>query len=227
MKPHILLINPITKRTDEIHNFFSKMKEFDTKIVRSIEQAQHYLQKNSTNLVVLYIEKLSFRVLDAINLVRKDDFPALCLSENISAKYIEWADEYSNLMLLPFPAKKKEIIAISEKLIFSNKAYQRRHQRFDTNQSTRINHITNGFNSIGEIRNLSKTGALITLKDEELFQTGDLVRLDIPLEAINKEHNLHAKIVWKSEESMLRDKVELGVQFIQTDEVYKHLLAGI
>ena len=71
---------------------------------------------------------------------------------------------------------------------------------------------------IADLKNLSRSGACIewARSDFEL-QPGDLVRMNIPLSSLQKNHNLSGEIVWRENKSS-------GLYFLDADRIFEKLL---
>jgi hypothetical protein len=98
---------------------------------------------------------------------------------------------------------------------------QRKDERFSVKQFATLESYNSDFKVETVVTNISKSGMRITGELSGL-QTGDLLRLHMQFEEINKERQMSAKIVWIKIEG---DKMsEAGLQFVSQKDVYRYLL---
>ena len=88
-----------------------------------------------------------------------------------------------------------------------------RAQRFSTRERASLEVYGRPGTVIGDLRNLSASGACIEWTQENVeIKEGDLVRMTVFLKALNRKHNLSAEVVWRSGNRS-------GVNFINADQV--------
>jgi hypothetical protein len=76
------------------------------------------------------------------------------------------------------------------------------------------------------MKNLSATGAYLEWEKSLLdFKVGDLIRMRIHLNSLNRSHSISAEIRWISENP--EDQKGVGVQFIRSDEVISKLISRL
>jgi hypothetical protein len=86
-------------------------------------------------------------------------------------------------------------------------------QRFSTRERASLEIYGKPGTIIGDLRNLSASGACIEWSHEGVgIKQGDLVRMTVFLKALNRRHNLSAEVVW-------REGNRSGLTFINADQV--------
>ncbi len=66
---------------------------------------------------------------------------------------------------------------------------------------------------IGQLKNISKTGAFLELKSGEAAPTtGEVLHITIHLFSIGKTHTVHGEVIWKKNNAF-------GVHFVRKDQL--------
>jgi hypothetical protein len=95
----------------------------------------------------------------------------------------------------------------------------RKSQRFETQEKASVEVYGRAVNITADVRNISKTGACLENSSGYFdLDKGDLIRLTIFLNEVNREHNVSAEVVW-------RLGSRAGVAFIAPEQVIEKLSA--
>ncbi len=121
------------------------------------------------------------------------------------------------------PYEREELLGILRKIARNNLVRQRVFRRFKTLQNTKLQSYMKEDASDAVIHNLSRGGAYIEGGSLSHFKVGELVKLHVNLNEVDKNYAVPARVVWLNEPE---DKTTtgVGVEFVPNDEVYKYLL---
>ncbi|MAE73233.1 MAG: hypothetical protein CL675_04005 [Bdellovibrionaceae bacterium] len=149
------------------------------------------------------------------------DRPILVLSQKVftSAEVIKTRQ----IHMLETPFTDRDIVATVNKLLTNPNSPAQRHKRFTTSQDVRIEAMVSGVMTTSQMLNLSKGGAYIELDELAGWNEGELVRLNIPMKDLNKNHTMHGRVVWTTARHKKSGKPGLGLEFVPNDDVYRLL----
>ena len=133
-----------------------------------------------------------------------------------------------NVTFLEKPYDTKDLVGISRKHIFAAQVRQRVFRRYRTNQKTIVERYTKEDSKEGTVLNLSKGGAYVEGEFENL-DVGELLRLQINLNEVDREYTMPARVIWKvgRENALNQTNTGIGVEFVRSDEVYKYLMNSV
>ena len=128
-----------------------------------------------------------------------------------------------NVHFIERPYEKEDLLGILRKIAKNNLVRQRVFRRFRTLQNTKLQSYMKDDAADGVIHNLSRGGAYIEGGSLAHFRVGELVKLHVNLNEMDKNYAVPARVVWLNE---IKDKTQTGVglEFVRNDEVYKFLL---
>lgn len=90
--------------------------------------------------------------------------------------------------------------------------------RYPTNEKAAVEIYGKTGTSLARLKNISRSGACIEwMQPDFAVQPGDLVRMTVKLNALNKSHNLSAEVVWK-------DGNTSGITFLTSDQVFERII---
>jgi|JI6StandDraft_1071083.scaffolds.fasta_scaffold173155_2 hypothetical protein len=91
--------------------------------------------------------------------------------------------------------------------------------RYATQETAHIEVYGQLGHTMGEMRNVSKTGALLKIPSaSKTLALGDVVHVTVHLHSLRKTHFLHAEVVWNIGESF-------GIQFVRKDNLLEKVLS--
>lgn len=96
-------------------------------------------------------------------------------------------------------------------------------RRYSTFQPLKIESLSGGSGVNSFMTNLSLGGAYCICEGEALVTKGELVRLKVSLGEVDRQHNMHAKVVWKKTDQET-GQTGLGLQFISEQDMYRQLI---
>lgn len=92
-------------------------------------------------------------------------------------------------------------------------------ERFGTSEHAVIEVYGKRSRVFSKMRNLSHTGALFELSDPTYIpQKGDLIKISVHLDTLNRTRDMNAEVVWSNE-------AQMGVQFISEDTVISRMIS--
>lgn len=90
--------------------------------------------------------------------------------------------------------------------------------RYQTKERASLEIYGKGGTVIGDLKNLSTTGACLEWTDESVeLREGDLVRMTVVLRALKRRHNLSAEVVWV-------EGKRTGLNFIKYEDVLDRMI---
>lgn len=91
-------------------------------------------------------------------------------------------------------------------------------KRYNAHAKVRCQKYGNSNDSLMMLENISKTGARLNLVSPMTdFTKGDILRLEIDLDSIQRVRVVNAEVIWSNAGAV-------GVSFVQPDKVYSKLL---
>ncbi|MBL7670578.1 MAG: PilZ domain-containing protein [Bdellovibrionaceae bacterium] len=91
--------------------------------------------------------------------------------------------------------------------------------RYPTRETAHIEIFGQLGHIMGNLKNVSKTGALVELPDSTRALThGDVVHMTIHLFSLKKTHIVHAEVIWNSGSSV-------GLQFVKKDQILEKMFS--
>ncbi|MCB0407796.1 MAG: PilZ domain-containing protein [Bdellovibrionales bacterium] len=151
-------------------------------------------------------------------------YPILVLSENIDMKAMKGSVANDKIHFLERPFEYKALKGITLKLMQSRNLPQQMFKRFKTNQPLSIESYSTGEQMESSMFNLSVGGAYFEAEKKPSASIGDLVKLQVNLNDVDKSHMMNARIVWTTRKGAYSGGYGVGVKFVRNEEIYKQLL---
>lgn len=220
-----LVISPQNPFQKEFRKFMNSLEGVHLTMVDNIEAAKTKIHYNRPQVLLVHITKITAASLKGVEQIRSPfDLPVILFTNSLKEDDLTKIKGMKNYYILGRPYLSRDVLGIAFKMAHNEVPEQQLHRRYMTNQFTNMQGIDTTNNSEGSITNLSVSGAKIKLKTKVKWEEGDIIKLEIPLNKIRKNHQVHAKVVWV--EDLERDN-EVGVEFIASDDVYTHLLGSV
>lgn len=151
--------------------------------------------------------------------------PIMLLAKITDASLMDRFTDLHNVTIIEKPYDNKDLQGIAIKYLKDVKVAQRRHRRFETQQSALLESYTRDFNAHSVIANISKGGAQIVGQLDQLTK-GDLLRVSIELDQLQKNRTMSAEVVWTEGDVGSHERLA-GLRFISKAQVYDTLLNGV
>lgn len=229
MKHKILLIS---KPSYEQRQLISKLDSdpgLDTIVCHTSEDSIKRLKRQHVDLLILNIDQFDFKKIRIAENLRHlgFDFPLLTLANSIALDAYLKIDEIPNTVLLEKPFANQTLLGLAHKLINGEAVKQQIYRRFNTNQNVRIEVYPEGELVDSTMTNLSKGGAKFTLNKEALVHIGDVVRVNVSLNQVHRKYDMHGQVIWHKQKQNDKESNELGIKFLNGDEIYSNLMYSV
>lgn len=195
---------------------------FDEKTALSI------VQNRAIHLLAYETNEFSEKDLDFTMSLKRAGFnaPTLVLSEKVGPdKLIDTGDQ--KLFFLGKPFDEKAFVGVAKKLMVSRTLVQQKHKRYPTLQSAILETFLSGEMLPSQICNLSAGGAYCEFLGKIGVSVGDLVKLKIRLQEVNRDYVMNAKVVWLTRNGSSIGGIGVGVKFIKYDDIYRQLMEKV
>lgn len=181
------------------------------------------------HLVIFNLKNFDYKKVELSKQLRADghDIPLIALADNTDSATLLEIESLQKTVVLQKPYNNKDLSGLVKKLVFGNDVGQQIHRRFRTNQTAHLEIYPTGQKLSSHIFNLSHSGAYIEVPQEASFNTGDMVKLNVRLHQINRQHKMHAEVIWVDEHINFNDGRAVGIRFLDKDEVYSHMLENL
>lgn len=133
----------------------------------------------------------------------------------------------NRIHLLLKPVTDKDLLGLTRKLIHAKKIPQQIFKRFRTEQSVKVEPLLKGESFASKMFNLSKGGAYFEFAGELALAAGDLLRLHIPLADVSRSHTMNGRVVWTTRQGRYTGQGGVGVRFLNSKDIHRHLLEKI
>ena len=133
----------------------------------------------------------------------------------------------NRMYVLPRPLDEKNLAGVIRKMLLLRQIPQQRHTRFSTDTTSIIEFPLTGDELNTKLFNLSQSGAYVEFENKPPVSVGDMVRVKVSLNELNKDHHIPAKVVWFSRRGPANGGFGVGLQFVQEAEYYHQMLARI
>jgi Tfp pilus assembly protein PilZ len=151
---------------------------------------------------------------------KRVDTNVLILAGKLGFEHFFEHRERKGIHLLEKPFDDADMMSIAKKLLQNPSLQQQKFKRYSTEVSSRIEGLLTKQSQPAVMRNLSRGGAFIELKDRPQFHVGDLVRLHIELSDVDRKYSLSGRVVWETDRTKSTGQPGFGMEFVQTQEMY-------
>lgn len=221
----ILVHSPSRAEGETIKNMLEKHLPFSVALSMEKIQLEDDLMSRSTHLLIFNTRKFFEPELEFIKRIKEEhsfDQPILASCDKVRfANFMHLCDKHK-LFFLEKPFSGKALAGLARKLLVARSVGQQVHRRFLTNQKTVIETFSKGQSLESNMLNLSKGGAYFEFGQEALLDVGELVRMKVSLEDVEREYSMNARVVWTSKHDS--ESFCAGVQFVKNADIYRELM---
>ncbi|HAG92387.1 MAG TPA: hypothetical protein DCL41_10965 [Bdellovibrionales bacterium] len=187
------------------------------------------LSNKSIQLIVMQSKQFRQPEMDRVHELRKlgYSYPLLIIQDHMTPLAERMAEEDSKIVFLDKPFELRTLRGITRKLLTSRSLSKQQFKRYHTNQKVAIETFISGENVDTKMFNLSKGGAYFEVSKKPGLGVGELLRLRFQLDQVEKEHHIHGRIVWTTPKGHSAGGFGIGVKFIKTEDIYRHLLQNV
>lgn len=222
---NFLAVSPHNPYQKGFRDFLNLLEGVDIKIVSNLQNAKSQIFYTKPSVLFVHLSQITEKSMQGIEQIRRPlDLPVILFTNKVTDQSLKLARKYKRYYVLGRPYLSRDVLGIAYKMIHDSVPEQQLCRRYDTNQSTELQIVGEAENVPARITNLSLTGAKIKFEENSRWTEGDLLKMDIELNQLSKQHSVHAKVVWVEKEGAPK---EIGVEFIPTEDVYSHLLSNV
>ena len=151
--------------------------------------------------------------------------PVLVIARANTSAALKMLKETDDVVFLEKPFEPKDLTGIVRKMLTIRAVAQRVHRRYNTSQSAELEFYGRNDSFASKVANLSKGGAYLELASGPNFRVGDMIRVKLELQEVNRVYSMPAKVVW-TRRFTGNSGTGVGVEFIGPAEVKKTILGG-
>ncbi|MBT4763380.1 MAG: PilZ domain-containing protein [Bdellovibrionaceae bacterium] len=201
---------------------------------KHLYETQFSYNKRSTEALIRYekpslfvwdMHSLNRKVIPFLKNLRNTGFqaPILILANEIDSNIVKELKHIDRAHHVKLPTVPNKLIKLTHKLVTNPNIKHQAFTRFDTNQTLDVENILTGENFDSLMKNLSMGGAYCEFDGPVQLNKGDLTRLNLSLDNVKNTHKMNAQVVWKEHDS-IQQKYCVGFRFLNTQDLYKHLM---
>lgn len=222
----ILLQSDNLEDAIKMRDFFESRLPYAADISGSKRETEEYLNSLPVHL---FIWETAFYGLDAAEWVRDIRalgyiHPILILANTIDVNVMKGSVKNDKIRFLQKPYEYKALKGLTLKLIQSRNLPQQMYKRFKTNQPLAIESYSTGEHIESSMFNLSVGGAYFETEKKPAASVGDLLKMQVNLNDVDKNHMMSARIVWTTKKGSYSGGYGVGVKFVRNEEIYRQLL---
>lgn len=150
--------------------------------------------------------------------------PVLIVTDSIGRTNIDFNAEKYKIYFLERPFEMRCLKGLTRKLMATKVVPRQEFRRFRTNVSATLETFISGEKYNSHMFNLSKGGAYFESTKKPAVGIGDLLRLKVSLGDVERDHNMHGRIVWTTPKGMTAGGYGIGVKFLKSTDIYRKLL---
>lgn len=149
-------------------------------------------------------------------------YPILVLAKNVDE--VMEASEKFKAHFLEKPFEFKALRGVTRKLMTQRTINQQRFRRFKTHQNAKVETYLTAESLDSKMFNLSMGGAYVEFAGKPTIGVGDIIRIQVPLQDLERRHQMNAKVVWTTRKGSYSGGFGVGVRFVKDKDVYRQLM---
>ncbi len=221
-----LLISKPGEDADKIRKEIERNKLYQILHTETSQTTMDHLNNTKFDCLVYNLDSYTNPKIKLVTDLRElgHKFPIMMFAGHIDGTaltHLQKTDK--NTVAIEKPFEPKDVWGICSKIVQGVRVSQRIHRRFYTNQKAVVEKSISGEVLSGQVFNMSRGGLYIELNHGRV-RNGELVRLTIPLDKVNRTYNVDAEAVWTAPEGTWTRKPAVGFRFISAHDVYRNLL---
>ncbi len=152
------------------------------------------------------------------------NYPILMITDAIGNLKVDELNDRHRIYFMERPFELKTLKGLARKLMVSKAVPQQIFRRYRTNISATLETFISGDKFITHMFNLSRGGAYFELPQKPSVGIGDLLRLKVHLNDMEREHNVHGRVIWTTHRGHAAGGYGLGIKFMKSTDIYRKLL---
>ena len=205
--------------------------ELPYEVLLSFDQKdiEYSLQTKNIHLLMMQTGNLAKQDIQYAQQLRKLGYvyPMLMITDVLGDINIHELHEKHRIYFLERPFELNTLKGLARKLMVARTVPQQVFRRYRTNLMATLETFISGDKYETHMFNLSKGGAYFELNKKPQVAIGDLLRLKVHLSDFDREHQMHARIVWTTHRGHAAGGYGLGVRFMKGSDVYRSLLERV
>ncbi|MGZ3723037.1 MAG: PilZ domain-containing protein [Bdellovibrionales bacterium] len=184
------------------------------------------LKAKSIHLLVLQTGNLAKQDLAYALSLRQTGYnhPIMMITDAIGNANIDEIHEKHKIYFMERPFELKTLKGLARKLMVAKAVPQQVFRRYKTNLEATLETFITGDKFETHMFNLSKGGAYFELPKKPGVAIGDLLRLKVHLQDVERDHHIHGRVVWTTHKGHAAGGYGVGVKFMKTTDIYRNLL---
>ena len=152
------------------------------------------------------------------------NYPMLMITDALGNLNVDEMNEKHKVYFLERPFELRTLKGIARKLMVSRQVPQQIFRRYRTNLSATLETFISGERFSSHMFNLSRGGAYFEMNKKPAVAIGDLLRLRVTLQDMEREHHVHGRVVWTTHKGHAAGGYGIGLKFMKTTDIYRNLL---
>lgn len=184
------------------------------------------LREKPTHLLLLQTGAPIAKDIQYVQSIRQHgyQYPILLITESLGNLEFDVFSEKYKAFFLERPFELRALKGLARKLIVDKSIAQQIYRRYRTQQPALIESILSNEKMESKMYNLSVGGAYFELPRKPELRVGDLMRVKIPLQDVNRHHQINGRVVWATHKGHSGGGFGIGVRFMKSAE---NLMPGV
>ena len=194
-----------------------------------LRDVENSVKTKNIHLLMMQTGNLASQDIVYAQALRKQGYnhPILMITDHIGDSNIEELHQKHKICFMERPFDLKTLKGVARKLIAARAVPQQIFRRYNTNISTTLETFISGEKFETHMFNLSRGGAYFELSKRPAVAVGDLLRLKVHLTDVEREHNVHGRVVWTTHKGHAAGGYGLGIKFMKSSDIYRRLLEKV
>lgn len=226
----ILLHSPSTNDAYMMKSFLEKRLPYAIELAHSNKQMEEIIANRPIQLVIYDTAQFTGQEFQYLRDIRGlgYSYPFLILSNNQGSEALLAQAAKNKMHFLDKPYEFKALRGMTRKLMVQRSIQQQMHRRFRTQIQAKMETFIHGESFETQMFNLSKGGAYCEFSGaSNVLGIGDLVRLRVNLEDLQRDYTLTARVVWTTRKGAYSGGHGAGLRFVKSGDIYRHLLEKV
>lgn len=226
---NIILVSPTNEQGSLLRRgLLISDPKYRVRLVPSVDRIIGRISNQAIHLIIYHVEMFGDSSIQNLRELRDVGYTCniLVLAEAADSEARLAMADFNGMVLMENFSEGEGLVQMVAKLLESRgDVHQRIFRRYNTVQKVTYEYYGKPGSGEMTLFNLSRGGAYMECEvKSERVEVGDLLRMDIELDQIDRTHRMHAKVVWTTPKGPVKGGYGIGVAFMKPDEVYRHLL---
>ncbi len=209
-----------------LKNYLESELPYEVVLASSHKEIPGLLKGKTVHLLMMQTGQLAKLDIQYALGLRQDGFnyPMMIITDSLGDLRIEEISEKQRIYFLERPFELRTFKGLTKKLMIAKSVPQQVYRRFRTNISATLETFISGEKYETHMFNLSKGGAYFEMTKRPAVGVGDLLRLKVQSADLEREHQIHGRIIWTTHKGHAAGGYGLGVKFMKSTDIYRSLL---